>query len=116
VRPGTSAGRTRYGPGLLGAVFRLLAAFGVFRWYINHQHFVHTFITNIRGPSRALALGGAAISAVIPVMATPGNVTISFAVLSYAGTLTVTVITDPDRLPNSDVLIGALRHELGGLQ
>jgi hypothetical protein len=36
-------------------------------------------------------------------------------VLSYAGTLTVTVITDPDRLPGPDVLVGALRQELGGM-
>jgi len=103
--PGTSAV-------LLGAVFRLLAALGLFRWFINHQRLVHTFITNVRGPSRRLRLGGATISGVVPVTVTAGNVTVSFGVLSYAGTLTVTVVADPGRLPDLEVLTGALRQEL----
>ena len=97
---------------LLGAAFRLLATLGMFRWFINHQRRVHTFITNVRGPSERLRLGGATIGAVVPVTVTAGNVTVSFGVLSYAGTLTVTVVADPGRLPDLEVLTGALRQEL----
>jgi len=103
--PGTSAV-------LLGTAFRLLAALGVFRWFINHQRLVHTFITNVRGPSRRLRLCGATISAVVPVTVAAGNVTVSFGVLSYAGTLVVTVVADPGRLPDLGVLTAALRQEL----
>jgi len=97
---------------LLGTAFRLLAALGVFRWFINHQRLVHTFITNVRGPPRRLRLGGATISAVVPATVTAGNVTVSFGVLSYAGTLAVTVVADPGRLPDLEVLTAALRQEL----
>jgi hypothetical protein len=109
VRKGSAPGASAI---LLGAAFRLIAWSGAFRWFINHQHLVHTFITNVRGPSHRLSLGGATISAVIPVTVVTGNVTVSFAVLSYAGTLTVSAIADPDRVPDLDVLTGALREEL----
>ena len=112
--------RARKGPApgasavLLGAAFRFLAWSGMFRWFINHQHLVHTFITNVRGPAERLRVGGATVTAVIPVTVATGNVTVSFGVLSYAGTLALTVITDPAQLPDLDVLTGALRQELRG--
>jgi len=43
-----------------------------------------------------------------------GNVTVAFAALSYAGTLTVTVTTDPHQHRDLDVLMNALREELAG--
>jgi hypothetical protein len=44
-----------------------------------------------------------------------GNVTVAFAVLSYAGTLTVTVTVDADAVPDSGLLVDALRAELDAL-
>ncbi len=44
-----------------------------------------------------------------------GNVTIAFAVLSYAGTVTVTIILDPVRCPDLDFLAKGLREELDAL-
>jgi hypothetical protein len=49
------------------------------------------------------------------VTITAGNVTVAFAILSYAGTLTVTVIVDPDAVPDVGVLATALRAELESL-
>lgn len=46
---------------------------------------------------------------------TYGNVTVSFAVLSYAGTLVLAVVADPDAVPDLEVLTAALRQELGAL-
>jgi diacylglycerol O-acyltransferase len=74
---------------------------------------VHTFITSVRGPSRRLRLGGATISAVVPVTVTAGNVTVSFGVLSYAGTPTATVVADPGRLPDLGVLTAANPQSAG---
>ena len=51
--------------------------------------------------------------AVIPIPATTGNVTVTFGVLSYAGTLRITVVSDPSRVPDVAVLTAALRRELG---
>ncbi len=106
--PGASAA-------LLGPAFRALAAFGVFGWFINHQRQVHTFVTNLRGPDRYLSLGGARIAAITPVSITTGNVTVAFGVLSYAGTLTITVIADPDHVPDLAVLVTAMERELAVL-
>jgi hypothetical protein len=100
---------------LLGPLFRLLAAVGFWRWFTNHQRLVHTFVTNVRGPAEPLAFAGAPIEAVLPVPATTGNVSVSFAALSYAGTLWLTVLSDPALVPDVTELTGALRRELGGM-
>jgi diacylglycerol O-acyltransferase / wax synthase len=44
-----------------------------------------------------------------------GSVTVSFAVLSDAGTLSVAVIADPEWVPDLPLLTGALRAELAAL-
>ncbi len=106
--PGTSAA-------LLGPAFRLLAPTGVLRWYFGHQRLVHTFTTNLRGPAEPLSFAGAPVRAVIPIPATTGNVPVTFAALSYAGTLWLTVLSDPGPLPDVDVLTAALRQELGAV-
>ena len=96
----------------LGATFRALAALGWFRWFIEHQRLVHTFETNVRGPARRLRIAGHDVSAVLPVAVNPGNVGASFAVLSYAGELAVTVIRDPRVVPDDDDLVGLLTDQL----
>jgi diacylglycerol O-acyltransferase / wax synthase len=98
---------------LLGPPFRLLAAVGLLRWFTNRQRLVHTFATNLRGPGQPLTFAGAPVQTIIPITSTTGNVTITFAALSYAGTLLITVLSDPSRVPDVAVLTAALRRELG---
>jgi len=100
---------------LLGPAFRVLARLGALNWFIDRQRLINTFVTNLRGPDTRLAFLGAAVTDVIPVSVTVGNVTVAFAVLSYAGTLTVTVIADPDTCPDQTVLVGELLRELDAL-
>ena len=100
---------------LLGAAFRLLAQLGLFRWFIDRQRLVHTFVTNLRGPESRLAFLDAPITDVIPIAVVTGNVTVSFAVLSYAGTLGITVMSDPAACPDLDTLRAALQDQLGQL-
>ena len=102
---GTSAG-------LLGPLFSLLAAAGVLRWFFNHQRLVTTFVTNLVGPAGPLTLDGAALDAVLPIPETTGNIPVTFAALSYAGTLWLTVLSDPALTPDVAVLTAALRREL----
>lgn len=105
--PGSSAA-------LLGVPFRLLAPTGLLRWYFNRQRLIHTFTTNLRGPAEPLTFAGAPVRTVIPIPNTTGNVTVTFAALSYAGTLRITVMSDPSQVPDIAVLTAALRRDLAG--
>ena len=99
---------------VLGLPFRLLAPTGVLRWFINHQRLIHTFVTNLRGPAEPLTLAGAPVRSLIAIPNTTGNVTVTFGALSYGGTLRITVLSDPSRVPDVAVLTAALHRDLGG--
>jgi diacylglycerol O-acyltransferase / wax synthase len=92
--------------------FLLLARTGLLHWFANHQRVVQTFVTNLRGPEGPLMFGGAAVQAIIPIPSTTGNVTVTFAASSYAGTLCITILSDPARMPDAPALAAALRREL----
>ncbi|GAA3561072.1 hypothetical protein GCM10022419_047140 [Nonomuraea rosea] len=97
-------------------MFRLLAALGLYRSYLRRQRRIHTLVSNVRGPDLPLAFAGATIRQVIPVaVAESGNVTVSFEILSYAGTVVITIIADPDGVPDLDELAADLRDELAGI-
>ena len=95
--------------------FRLLAAVGVLRWFIRRQRRVNTFVSNVRGPERQLRLLGAEVTEILPLGIVSGNVTVAFTVLSYAGTVTVTIAADPVACPDLDELRALLQTELDGL-
>lgn len=98
---------------LLGWLFRPLAALGGYRWYMRHQHRFHTLVSHVRGPAQPLGFDGSPIVSAVPVgLGEGGNTTVYFEVLSYAGTLTVTAVVDPEHFPDLDTLTGALRSEL----
>ncbi|HTO01629.1 MAG TPA: WS/DGAT domain-containing protein [Microthrixaceae bacterium] len=100
---------------LVGSLFRTLGRLGIFRWFINRQRLVHTFTTNLRGPKTHLYFLDAPIIDVVPIAILAGNVTVSFAVLSYCGTLDITVIADPDTCSELDALAEALQRDLDHL-
>jgi hypothetical protein len=100
---------------LLAPAFRLLAMLGILRWLIERQHLVTTFVTNLRGPDMPVSLLGSTVAEVIPLNAVTGNVAVAFAILSYAGTLLVTVTVDAEAFPDSQVLVDALQKELDAL-
>lgn len=79
---------------------------------IDRQRLVNSFLTNMRGPGQPMHLAGAAIRRIAPVTIATGNVSVAFAALSYAGTLTTSVIVDPDLTPELDDIARALRREL----
>lgn len=106
--PGASAA-------LIGPISRTLARLGAYRFFIDHQHLVHTFVTNLRGPEHALVIAGRPVTGIIPVGAISGNVTVAFAVLSYAGVLTITTIADPETCPDLTRLHEELARALHAL-
>lgn len=100
---------------LIGPMTRLLARLHLLRAFIERQRRLHSFVTNLRGPTSRLCFLGVEIEEVIPVSAISGNVTVAFAVLSYAGTLAVTVVADPSAWPDLDDLRVDLEAELAAL-
>jgi WS/DGAT/MGAT family acyltransferase len=101
---------------VLGGLFRPLAAVGGYRWYMNQQHRFHTLVSHVRGPAEPVTFGGYPVTSAVPVgVAQGGNITVYFEVLSYAGTLTVTAITDTGHFPDGATLTEALHAELDKL-
>jgi hypothetical protein len=105
-------GRPRSSPGWPAAAPGCSARTGLLRWFARHQRVVQTFVTNLHGPEDPLTFSSAAVRAIIPIPSTTGNVTVTFAVASYAGTLRITILSDPSRMPDAPALAAALRHEL----
>jgi hypothetical protein len=97
---------------LLGPLARLLARTGGFRYVIDHQRLVHTFVSDLRGPEQLMRLSGTGVTGIIPLGAISGNVTVAFAVLSYAGTLAITAIADPEACPDLTELVIELTREI----
>jgi diacylglycerol O-acyltransferase / wax synthase len=97
---------------VLAPVLRMLAATGLFDRYVTHQRRINTLVTNVRGPGEPLTFLGVPIAEIIPVTTTTGNVTVSFAVFSYAGRLTVSVVADPVGCPDLPTLVSLLQNEL----
>ena len=98
------AGLPRASAALLGPLFRAMAQLGALRWFMDHQHLINTLVTNVHGPDERLAFGTRRIRTVIPISIVTGNVTVAFAVLSYAKTLTITINSDADACPDLDRL------------
>ncbi len=108
AKPGASAA-------LLQPLFRAMAVLGVLSWFINRQRVVNTFVTNVRGPAVPLTFMGATITEIIPISGIAGNATVAFAAMSYRGALTVTVMVDPDAVPELAMVAAALHDELEAL-
>ncbi len=86
-----------------------LAETRITRLYIRHQHMLNVLTTNLPGPPVPLYLAGARVSDPVALAPLAGNVTASFAALSYAGGLTLSVIADGASWPDLDVLTNSMR-------
>jgi len=100
---------------MVGTVFRALAKVGLLARFLNRQHMVHTFLTNMKGPETALCFLGTEISEVVPIAMVAGNVAVSFAAMSYAGTISVAVLADPEVCPELDDLRRLVDEELAAV-
>ena len=83
----------------------------LFAWLARRQHFIALFVTNVRGPEKALLIAGAPLERAWPVAPIQGNVRLGVSALSYAGRLGCAVHVDADAL-RADVLAKALAEEL----
>jgi len=83
----------------------------VFAWLARRQRFVALFVTNVRGPSEQLALGGAPLERAWALTPIQGNVRLGVSALSYGGRLGCAVHVDATAL-SVDALASALRARL----
>ncbi|MGV9746868.1 wax ester/triacylglycerol synthase domain-containing protein [Rhodococcus zopfii] len=102
--------------GPLGLAFRALGRLGMFRLFIDHQRMVHTFVTNLRGPAEPVELAGFRVRSLVPLVVTPGNVGVTFAVLSYAGDLGITLVADPAIVSDQDEMAQNVADTVARLQ
>jgi diacylglycerol O-acyltransferase / wax synthase len=98
--------------GLVQPLVRFLSLLGVWRWLIERQRLVNTFVTNLRGPPQPLRFLGAEVDDVVALGLVAGNVAVGFTVLSYAGNLTIAVVVDPEVVGDPQPLADALDAEL----
>ena len=82
---------------------------------MNHQRTITTFLTNLRGPDAQLSFLGAPVVDAVISSGIYGNVSVGFAVLSYAGTLAITITTDVEACPDGPQLRLLLQEELDAL-
>lgn len=99
---------------VLAPVFRLLDRLGLYQYFIDHQPFVHTFVSDLRGPAAPIGLLGCRMLDVVPLSVATGNVTVSFTALSYNHRLVVAVASDTKTCPDVDRLCDALQSQLTG--
>ncbi|BDB60699.1 MULTISPECIES: wax ester/triacylglycerol synthase domain-containing protein [Rhodococcus] len=96
---------------VMGPWFRALAATGMFRWFIDRQRLVNSFLSDLPGPPTPLTIAHAPVTSIMPLIVSTGNIAVAFVALSYAGTLTVTIMVDPDLVPDLEELTTALHEQ-----
>lgn len=84
-------------------------------WLLHHQRLVNVFVTNVPGPAAPVQVAGARLLDAYPATMLAGNVTLSVAVLSYAGSLNLGITADADAWPDLAVFVDGLHHALDAL-
>jgi diacylglycerol O-acyltransferase / wax synthase len=110
IAANTRAAKSAQHPASVQRVMAALASLGLSLPLARRQRLVNTFVTNVPGPADLLYLLGARIDQVLPVVGLAGNVTLTFAALSYHGWLEVVVDADAGACPDVDVLVTGMNR------
>lgn len=85
-------------------------------WTLNQrQRIGNTSLSTMRGPTEVLHLAGHPLRRIVPAGSRAANVGVSFLALSYAGTLTVSIVHDPAQLPDAAPMLADLATALDDL-
>ncbi len=82
---------------------------------VHHQPVVNLAVTNIPGPSFPLYFMGARMLEAIPIIPLAGNLALGVAVLSYDGTLQVSLHADRDACPDAHLVAAGVAATLDAL-
>ncbi len=80
------------------------------------RRFFTAIVSNMPGPSAQLSMAGAPIRDVYPILPLAEGVPLGVGTLGWAGQFCVSVLTDPARLPDADLLVRDLLDAVEGLQ
>jgi WS/DGAT/MGAT family acyltransferase len=111
----TAARKHKAHPLVTTGLFRFVAVQRASYRHLPRQRSVNLSVTNVPGPPVPLYLAGARLLELFPVAPIQGNVTLTVAVLSYAGQLNLTAIADRDTCPDVEVFTQGVRGELDDL-
>jgi diacylglycerol O-acyltransferase len=111
----TAARKHKAHPLVTTGIFRFVAVQRASYRFLAHQRSVNLSVTNVPGPPMPLYLAGARLLELFPVAPVQGNVTLTVAVLSYAGQLNLTAIADRDTCPDVEVFTQGVRGALDDL-
>jgi WS/DGAT/MGAT family acyltransferase len=99
----------RVAPGVLGcglAVPRLVL------WLAYRQRWADVYVADVPGPRAPLRLAGATVLELFPVVPLSGRMTLGVGALSYGSRLGVTVVADPDAVPDVGTFTEGVRAAL----
>lgn len=108
IASNTRAAKARQRATVPQALMVLLAITGLTRFFIRRQRLVNVLATNLHGPEFPLYIAGARILGALAIPPIAGNVTVSFAALSYSGHFDVSVHADAEAWPDLEVLIAGM--------
>jgi diacylglycerol O-acyltransferase len=77
---------------------------------------VNTVCTNVPGPPEPRTLCGRRVTAIHPIVPLGLNMGLGFAILSYAGTVSISATADPTLVPTANDLAGALYESAAELE
>jgi CBS domain-containing protein len=77
---------------------------------------VNTFCTNVPGPADMRTLCGRRVTAIHPIIPLGVGVGLGFAILSYAGTVSICATADPALVPDARALVGGLHASAAELE
>lgn len=87
----------------------MLAISGLTRFFVRRQRLVNVLVTNLPGPQFPLYVAGARLRDAFAIPPIAGNVTVSFAGLSYDGRFDLSIHADSRAWPDVDVLMEGMR-------
>jgi WS/DGAT/MGAT family acyltransferase len=111
----TAARKKKARPPVTSGIFQFAAAQRALCHHLPRQRYMNVSLSNVPGPPVPLYLAGAPLLEVFPLVPIVGNVTLAVVVLSYAGQLNLTAVTDRDGCPDVEVFASGVRNALDEL-
>ena len=97
---------------ILGPTFRGLARIDAYQWFIDRQRMIHTIVSTVHGPEAPIVLVECEVTRIVPLGVPSGNLPVTFAVVTFGGSLAITRVSDPDVCPDVWMLRALLIEEL----
>lgn len=109
IQAATTRAKRLQRAGVPQSFMALVALSGLTRFFIRRQHLVNVLVTNLAGPPIPLYVAGARLLDAFAITPVAGNVTLSFAALSYDGRLDLSVNADAEAWPDLGALTAGMR-------